>query len=56
MSIITATTMMPDTSPMLVMISMGNSNAYANTRLSWTVRGPYLDRAARPYVGAIKDA
>ena len=31
---------MPDTSPTLVMISMENSNAYANDRPSWTVAQP----------------
>jgi len=39
-SIITAMTMMPLTRPMPVVISMGDSNAYAYSRLSWTARGP----------------
>jgi hypothetical protein len=48
--------MMPDTSPTLVMISMGNSDAYANNRPSWTVTRPTPSHAIRPYVPAIKDA
>ena len=56
MSTIIATTTMPDTSPMLVMISMGNSDAYANNRPSWTVSRPIPNRASRPYVSPLKDA
>ena len=44
MSTIVVTTRMPDTSPMLVMISMENSNAYANFRPSWTVARPVPGR------------
>jgi hypothetical protein len=39
-----AMTAMPDKSPTLVMISMANSNAYANFRPSWTVARPGLNR------------
>ena len=46
----------PHTSPTLVMISMENSNAYANVRPSWTEARPILSRVERPYVSAIKDA
>ncbi len=56
MKTIVAMTMMPETRPALVMISMANSNAYANTRPSWTVARPKSGRAERPYGGAIKDA
>jgi hypothetical protein len=38
------------------MISMGNSNAYANDRPSWTVARPIAVRVRRHYVAAIKDA
>jgi hypothetical protein len=38
------------------MISMGDSNAYANYRPSWTVARPIPSRATEPYVSAIKDA
>ncbi len=44
MSTIAVTTIMPDTSPTLVMISMGNSNAHANFRPSWTEARPTSDR------------
>jgi hypothetical protein len=38
------------------MISMGNSNAYANNRPSRTAARPILNRVQEPYVPAIKDA
>ena len=39
--IITAMTMMPAASPAPVIISMGDSNAYATGRPSWTAHGSF---------------
>ena len=55
-SMMMAMTTTPHTSPMLVMISMGNSNAHANVRPSWTEARLILSRVERPYGPAIKDA
>jgi hypothetical protein len=41
MKIITDTTMMPDTSPTPVMISMENSDAHANTGRAARLDGPF---------------
>jgi len=35
---------------------MGDSNAYANDRPSWTVAQPPPSRAFKPYGAAIKEA
>jgi hypothetical protein len=41
MNTITATTIMPDTSPTPVMISMGYSDAHANTGRAARLDGPF---------------
>ena len=55
-SMIRVMTPKPHASPTLVMISMGNSNAHANVRPSWTEARLILSHVKRPYVPAIKDA
>jgi hypothetical protein len=49
-------TAMPHTSPTNVMISMGDSNAHASFRPSWTEARPSPSRVKGPYGPAIKDA
>ena len=53
-SIIVAMTIMPATSPTLVMISMGNSNANATTAVLAGWRGPTPNRIGNPRVPPLK--
>ena len=54
MSTIAAMTMMPAMSPTLVMISMGNSNAYATPAHPGRWRGPYRTAYSNPTSAPLK--